>query len=405
VGGGDGNFLFGQESPKVRAQKTKLFAVATAPTSSWAPTAEMASPYVLSIEDVQAAHARIAASIHRTPVLTSSAVDLLASSPDAEPSGGGRRAFFKCELFQKSGSFKARGACNAVALLSDEEAAKGVCTHSSGNHAQALAAAAAMRGIPAHIVMPNNAPRVKVAAVKGYGARVIECAPTQQAREEAAAAVAAETGATFVHPSEDPRVMAGAGTLALELLEQVAAEVAGWSPSSSSSSTAGSSSGFAAFAASLPQPILDAVLVPIGGGGMISGVATAVKAIDPRILVIAAEPAEADDAARSKRAGSIQPNPSPPKTIADGLKTTLGKNTWPQVRDKVDEVVCVSEDEIVRAMRVVYERMKLAIEPSAAVGVAALLYRDEVRGRAGLRRVGVVLCGGNVDLDTLPFKG
>jgi threonine dehydratase len=344
--------------------------------------------YCISPADVAAAAARVASLVHLTPVLTCASLDAAA---------GGREVYFKCELFQRSGSFKARGACNAVALLAPEAAAKGVCTHSSGNHAQALAIAARLRGIPAHIVMPSNAPAIKRRAVEGYGATVYECAPTQAAREAEAARVAAATGAEFVHPSEDPRVMAGAGTLALELLVQVAqARGLALAPGG------GSAAATLAALAALPEPVLDAVIVPIGGGGMISGVATAVAGVDPRIRVIAAEPAAADDAFRSKAAGCIQGNAAPPATMADGLKTTLGPNTWPIVRDKVERVVCVSEAEIAAALRLVYERMKLAIEPSAAVGVAALV-GEEVRALPGLARIAVVLCGGNADVDALPF--
>lgn len=344
-----------------------------------------AGVYAVCEDDVHAAHARIRKHVHKTPVITCAAVDSMASDPTSD-----REAFFKCELFQKSGSFKARGACNAVFQLDPQTASKGVCTHSSGNHAQALAVAAKMLGIPAYIVMPSNAPAIKKRAVAGYGAQIFDCEPTQAAREAAAGKVEAETGAKFVHPSEDPAVIAGQGTIALELLPQVA-ELLGLDNASRLDSLK-----------DLPSPVLDAVIVPIGGGGMISGVATAIKALDPRIKVIAAEPLEANDAFRSKQEGSMQGNPTPPHTVADGLKTTLGPNTWPIVRDKVDVVVCVSETQIIDAMRIVYERMKLAIEPSAAVGVAVLL-SDEVKKIEGLKRFGVILCGGNTDVDKLPF--
>lgn len=345
--------------------------------------------HCIAAADVETARRRIAGLVHETPVLTCSALDASASKDAAES----RSAFFKCELFQKSGSFKARGACNAVMSLPAEEAANGVCTHSSGNHAAALAVAAKLRGITAHIVMPSDAPAVKREAVAGYGGVIIECAPTQAAREAAAAEVQAKTGARFVHPSEDPLVIAGQGTLGLELLEQAAALQAAASATSAAD-------------ASAAQPPLDAVIVPVGGGGMLSGVATAIRGrYGDRVRIIAAEPTGADDAFRSKAAGERQGHAAGgPKTIADGLKTTLGPNTWPIVRDCVERVVVVSEDEIVAAMRLVYTRMKLAIEPSAAVGVAALL-SEEVKALPGLRRIGVVLCGGNVDIDKLPWMG
>lgn len=337
--------------------------------------------YCVSSSDILAAAARIHGIVHRTPVLTSSSLDAELSSTKAGPV----QLLFKCENFQKTGSFKARGACNAV--LSLPASAIAVCTHSSGNHAGALAWAARVRGIAAHIVMPAGAPASKVAAVKAYGARVLECEPTQQAREAAAREVQVETGAAFVHPSEDPSVIAGQGTMALELLEQ-ARGVGNWDPAT--------------------QPVVDVVVVPVGGGGMISGVATAVKAADPRILVLGAEPKAADDAARSKAAGSVQKNASPPQTIADGLKTTLGPNTWPIVRGKVDGIVTVSEAEIRAALRVMYARLKVVLEPSAGTGLAAVMSEDFAAAAASVSkcgrplRVAVVLCGGNLDLEDLP---
>jgi threonine dehydratase len=313
-----------------------------------------------TIQDIRAAAARIEPWIHRTPVLTCATLDRLA----------GRSLHFKCENLQRVGAFKFRGACNAVFALDDLTAAPGVVTHSSGNHAQALALAARLRGIRAQIVMPENSPQVKIDAVRGYGAAITFCAPTQQARERAAAEIVQRTGGVLIPPYDHPLIIAGQGTIALELLHEL--------------------------------PSLDAIVVPIGGGGMISGVAIAAKSLQPAIRVIGAEPAGADDAARGKQCGARQ-GPPEARTIADGLRTGLGDLTWPVVRDLVDEIVVVEDAQIVRAMRLVFERMKLVIEPSAAVGVAALLDESVVR-RPGLPRVGVILCGGNVDLDALPWS-
>jgi threonine dehydratase len=315
--------------------------------------------YAVTLDAIQAAARRLAGLAHRTPVLTCATLDRLA----------GRSLFFKCEQFQKVGAFKFRGACNAVLQLSDQAAARGVVTHSSGNHAQALALAARLRGIPAHIVMPSTALPVKRRAVEGYGARVIECQPTLAARETTAAAVLAETGGTLIHPYDHPDVIAGQGTAGLELLEQVRD--------------------------------LDAVITPVGGGGLLSGVCLAVKGVAPAVRVFAAEPAGADDAARSKAAGRLIPQTGP-HTIADGLLTSLGELTWPVIRDQVERVVTVQEDAIVAAMRLAWERAKLLIEPSAAVPLAAVL-TEEFRGLPGLKRVGVVLSGGNANLDRLPW--
>jgi len=324
--------------------------------------------YAISATDVEKARERI--NVVRTPVL---------SFLELNERTGGREVFFKCELMQRSGSFKFRGASNAIALLNDVTGTSGVTTHSSGNHAAALALAAKIRGIPATIVMPSNAPTTKRNAVKSYGAKIISCEPTQAAREAAAKNVVDETGAEFIHPSEDPRVIAGQGTMALELIEQVK-EIDGGS--------------------------LDAIIVPVGGGGMISGIAIALKASNPHIRVIGAEPFAANDAFRSKQTGEWQGhlNGVTPKTIADGLKTTLGPNTFPIVRDLVDEIICVTEPQIASALKLVYETMKLAIEPSAAVGVAALLSEElSFISRPNIKRVGVILCGGNLDLVELPL--
>jgi threonine dehydratase/serine racemase len=302
---------------------------------------------------------RIAGLAHRTPVMTCATLDRLA----------GRALFLKCENFQKVGAFKFRGACNAVWKLSAEMAARGVVTHSSGNHAQALALAARLRGIMAHIVVPTSAPQVKRRAVEEYGGKVIECAPTLAAREETATAVVAATGATLIPPYDHPDVIAGQGTAALELLDQVAD--------------------------------LDAIIAPVGGGGLMAGMCIAANGIRPSVRVFAAEPAGADDAARSMASGKLIPQTGP-QTIADGLLTSLGTLTWPILRDHLERVVLVQEDEIQRAMRLVWERAKLLVEPSAAVAVAAVL-SAEFRQLAGIARVGVVLSGGNVDLDRLPW--
>jgi threonine dehydratase/serine racemase len=316
--------------------------------------------YVVSLEEIREAARRLDGVAHRTPVLTSATLDELA----------GRSVFLKCENFQKVGAFKFRGAYNAVACIEDAAAARGVVTHSSGNHAQALALAARRRGIPAYIVMPSNASAVKRRAVEGYGAEVVECEPTLVAREATAALVLEKTGATFVPPYDDPRVIAGQGTIGLELLGEL--------------------------------PDLDGIVTPVGGGGLVTGVCLAAQALRPSIRVFGAEPKGADDAARSKAAGELMPQNSP-KTIADGLLTSLGQLTWPVIRDRVEAVVTVGDDEIVRAMRFIWERVKIVIEPSAAVAVAAVL-SDAFRELSGLERVGVVLSGGNVDLDRLPWR-
>ncbi|MEY4118242.1 MAG: hypothetical protein RLZZ116_1570 [Planctomycetota bacterium] len=317
--------------------------------------------YASNLSAIRAAQRRIEPFIHRTPVLTSAAMDAVS----------GRSLWFKCELFQKTGSFKFRGATNAVRMLEEQAAAKGVVTHSSGNHAQALALAARARGIPAFVVMPSNSAEIKKAAVRGYGATVIECEPTLEARESTAARVIAETGGAMIPPFNHPNVIAGQGTIALELLDEC--------------------------------PQLDAIIVPLGGGGLISGIAIAAKALKPSIKIIGAEPELAGDAAASKREGSIQPAMRP-ITIADGLRTSLGPLTFPVVRDLVDEIVLVPEADIVASMRFAWERMKVTIEPSAAVGVAVASGAwMHARQNDDLKHVGVILCGGNVDLAALPW--
>ncbi len=311
----------------------------------------------LSLEQIKEAAERIEPYAHRTPVLTCGSLDRVV----------GARVFFKCENFQKVGAFKFRGACNAVFSLSDQEAAKGVATHSSGNHAQALALAARMRGIPAYIVMPRTAPSVKKAGVLGYGGQVSLCEPTLEARQATLAEVVERSGATVVHPYNDERVIAGQGTAAMELLEEV--------------------------------PDLDLIMTPVGGGGLLSGTAIAATETKPGIRVIAGEPEGADDAYRSLATGVIQPSVKP-MTIADGLLTSLGSLTFPIIRERVERIVTVSEAGIIEAMKFIWERMKIVIEPSAAVPVAVLWERKI--DLSGLK-IGIILSGGNVDLGNLPW--
>ncbi len=318
----------------------------------------MSPTYAASIDTIREAAERIAPWVHRTPVMTSSTLD----------DRTGRKVFLKCENLQKIGAFKFRGACNAVMKLSDDEASRGVVTHSSGNHAQAVALAAKLRGIPAHIVMPKTAMRVKRAAVEGYGAEVHACEPTLPAREELAAKVIEKTGGTLIPPYDHADVIAGQGTTALELFEQV--------------------------------PDLDVIVAPISGAGLISGVAVAVNALHPKVRVIAAEPTGANDAALSKEKGELVKKTG--KTICDGLVATLGRLTWPIVRDLVDEVLTVDDEAVVATMRLLWERTKLVVEPSGAIGVALAMSRafEHVEGQ----RVAIVLSGGNVDLDRLPWS-
>jgi threonine dehydratase len=308
-------------------------------------------------DDVLAAHARIAPYIHRTPVLTSSYLNDLT----------GAELFFKCENFQKAGAFKVRGACNAVFGLSDEMAAKGVCTHSSGNHALSLSYAAGRRGIPCNVVMPRTAPQAKKDAVRGYGGVITECEPSTSSREAVFAEVQARTGGEFVHPYNDPRVIAGQATCSRELLEQVEG--------------------------------LDAVIAPIGGGGMISGTCLTVSNIAPGVDIYAAEPKNADDAYRSFKAGHIIADDAP-ETVADGLKVPLKDLTWHFVRNHVTDIFTATEDEIIDAMKLTWKRMKIVMEASCAVPLATILANPAVfKGR----RVGVIITGGNVDLDNLPW--
>jgi threonine dehydratase len=307
---------------------------------------------------IRAARERIARYVRVTPVMTSEALDELL----------GARLFLKCENFQKVGAFKARGACNAVFSLPADVAGRGVVTHSSGNHGAALAYAAQQRGIPAHVVMPDNAPKVKIANVEGFGARIHFCAPNVPSREATCAEVERTTGAVLVHPYDDPAVIAGQGTAALELLEA--------------------------------HPDLEVVVTPVGGGGLMSGTAIAAHGIDPRIVVYGTEPAGADDASRGFASGHVEPM-SNPQTIADGLRSTVSERTLGAMRAHLAAIATCSEGSIVAAMRAVFERAKIVIEPSSAVPLAAMLEGTlDVRGK----RVGVVITGGNVDLDRLPWQ-
>lgn len=308
-------------------------------------------------DDMQAAHERIKPYVHRTPVLTSSFLNELT----------GAQLFFKCENFQKAAAFKVRGASNAVFGLSDEQARQGVATHSSGNHALSLSYAAGRRGIPCHVVMPSTAPQAKKDAVIGYGGQITECEPSTSSREAVFAEVHARTGADFVHPYNDPRVIAGQGTCSRELVEQVEG--------------------------------LNAVVAPIGGGGMISGTCLTLSHQAPDIQIIAAEPEQADDAYRSFKAGHIIADDAP-VTVADGLKVPLKDLTWHFVSNHVTDILTASEEEIVDAMRLIWARMKIVVEPSSAVPLATILKN---KTRFAGKRVGVIITGGNVDLDKLPW--
>ena len=305
-----------------------------------------------SFDDVRAALQRISRHVHRTPVVTCATLDALVGTP----------LFFKCENLQKVGAFKYRGASNAIWKLSDDQLARGVATHSSGNHAQALALAARQRGAKAWIVMPSTSLAGKVAAVEGYGGQIVFCENTLEARESELKRIVDETGAEEVHPYDDDRVIAGQGTVALELLEDV--------------------------------DELDALITPVGGGGLLSGSALTVRALRPQMEIYGAEPELADDAFESLKTGKRQA-PRPPVTVADGLRTALGVLPFEILKRDVDDILLVSEEEIVAAMHLIWERAKLVVEPSAAVALAALLrYSDSFRGK----RVGVVLSGGNVEL-------
>ncbi|XP_062485894.1 serine racemase isoform X1 [Pezoporus occidentalis] len=370
----------------------------------------MAEPPGLGLCDVREAERRLRERVHRTPLLTCAALARLAR----------RRLLFKCELFQKTGSFKIRGALNAVrSLVEGSERAGGelpraVVTHSSGNHGQALACAAQAEGnvgpdlqpqlrertgsghgarvkaevdagqrelqapssataggIPAYIVVPRTAPQCKQDAIRSYGATLVPCEPSDESRAETAARVVRETGGVMVHPNQEAAVITGQGTIALEVLEQA--------------------------------PEVNAVVAPVGGGGMIAGIAIAIKALRPDVKVFAAEPCNADDCYQSKLRGELTPSPHPGETIADAVRTNIGPNTWPIIRDLVDDVLTVSEEEIKRATRLVWERMKLLIEPTAGVGVAAVLSERFQAFPRDLEHVCIVLCGGNVDLSSLTW--
>lgn len=318
---------------------------------------DLGDMHIPTYDEVEAAHARIAPHIHLTPVLTSEYFNALT----------GAELFFKCENFQKAGAFKVRGASNAVFGLPEDIAARGVATHSSGNHALSLSYAAGRRGIPCHVVMPCTAPQAKKDAVRGYGGIITECEPSTTSREAVFAEVQAATGAEFVHPYNDPRVIAGQATCSKELLRQVDG--------------------------------LDAVIAPIGGGGMVSGTCLTLSNIAPGIEIYAAEPEQADDACRSFKAGHIIADDAP-VTVADGLKVPLKDLTWHFVRNHVTDILTASEQEIIDAMKLTWQRMKIVIEPSCAVPLATILKNREIF--AG-KRVGVIITGGNVDLDSLPW--
>jgi threonine dehydratase len=312
---------------------------------------------MVELQDVVEASKRIASFVHRTPVLTSESINSIA----------GCQIYFKCENLQKVGAFKARGACNAVLGLTDSLASSGVCTHSSGNHAQALAYAAQIRNIPCTIVMPHTAPLVKINGVRGYGATIEFCEPTLQAREDALAKVVEKTNAHVVLPFNDYRVIAGQGTAMLEFMDQV--------------------------------PSLEVVIAPIGGGGLMSGTLISANGVRNEILCYGAEPANADDALRSIRMGSIQPSVNP-NTIADGLLTSLGTLTFPIINRLITDILTADEELIKHAMRLIMSRVKMVVEPSGAVPLAAILGNPELfRGK----KVGLIISGGNVDVDNLPF--
>jgi threonine dehydratase len=310
-----------------------------------------------TLEEIKLAHKRIQPFIHKTPILTSSAINEMA----------GCEVFFKCENFQKVGAFKARGAANAVVKLTEEQKINGVATHSSGNHAAALARAATVAGIKSYIVMPSSAPEIKKKAVKSYGGEIIECEPNLMARETTLQTVVDRTGATFIPPYDYFDVVEGQATCALEMWEE--------------------------------GIDFDTIMAPVGGGGLLGGTALTTKYISPRTKVIAGEPEGADDAYRSFEAKKLIPM-DVPNTIADGLLTSLGKLNFQIIMKHVDDILTVNDEEIIAAMRLIYERMKIVIEPSCAVPLAVLLkHKEQFKGQ----KVGIILSGGNVDLGKLPF--
>lgn len=311
---------------------------------------------MISKKDLSAVHENIAPYIHKTPVVTSKLLDQMS----------GAELFFKCENFQRMGAFKMRGAANAILNLSKEKQKKGVVTHSSGNFAQAVSLAAKSLHVPAYIVMPSSAPQVKKEAVKGYGGKITECPPTLAEREKAAQKIMEETGATFVHPSDDLDVIYGQGTAALELLKE--------------------------------HPDLEYVITPVGGGGLIAGTALAVKHFGKDCKTIGAEPFEADDAWRSLQSGKIETNQTT-NTIADGLKTQLGEYNFPIIQELVQEIIRVEEEEIKNALKLIWERMKIVVEPSSAVALAAVLReKEKFKGK----KVGIIISGGNVEIELKP---
>ncbi len=307
--------------------------------------------------DIEEAAERIAPYAEKTPVLTCSAINEMVHA----------ELYFKCENFQKVGAFKFRGACNAVFSLTDEEAAKGVATHSSGNHGAALALAGSLRGVPVHVVMPNNAPNIKKDAVAGYGAEITFCEPTLEARESTLDLIMEKTGAVMIHPYNDERIICGQGTTALELVKEFSD--------------------------------LDIIMAPIGGGGLISGTCIAAKGLKPNISIIGAEPKGADDAYQSFIKGVIVPQTNP-QTMADGLLTSLGEKTFPIIQKYVKEIITVSEEHITEAMQIIFRNLNMIIEPSSAVVLGTLLERsDPFSGQ----KIGMILTGGNVDPVELPW--
>jgi threonine dehydratase len=331
---------------------------------SGTPPSQLAAP---TWQDIETAHARISPKIHRTPVMRSATIDTLC----------GVQLFFKCENLQKTGSFKIRGATNAIFSLTAEEASRGIVTHSSGNHAAAVSCAAGWRGIPAWIVMPTNAPAVKSKAVEAYGGKITFCEPTISARNQTAARILSETGAVMIHPYDDDRIIAGQATAAKELLEEVGE--------------------------------LDALLAPVSGGGLLSGSALCAKQMQPPIQIYGCEPAKADDAYRSLQTGTLQSLESS-ETIADGLRASLAPRTFAILRNNLSGILLVSEEEIISAMSLIWERLKVITEPSSAIALAPLLKRETMQSicrecsSTKRIRIGVILSGGNVDLRALPFR-